>query len=149
MKQLKLTLLTSMLFFFVACEKSAKDVYLTHIDIAVLNQQGQNLIGAASTYNESNIKIYQIINGQPQLYNEPNLDADKGFSIINVETGNEKIRVFANYMIRQPKSEILIKFGNTQVDTINCEFSINEGSAFLEKVWYNGVLKSREFTIIK
>lgn len=88
------------------------------------------------------------MNGQPQLYNEPNLDSDKGFMLYG-DGSSVRIRIFTDFNRNQPTALTLVKFGDLPVDTIKCEYRFHGSSVLLKKVWYNGVLKSGDFTIVK
>ncbi len=151
MKILRLSTLLYTLFFLVSCEKDRKNVVISnHVEITILNQQGQNLLATPSAYTKSNINVYYFVNGQPQLYNQPNFQADKGFLLFKDGSGIDKIRVFTDFNENQPTTLSLIKFGNLQTDTIKCEYRFEDGSVFLEKIWYNGVAQpSPYFSIIK
>ncbi len=150
MKTLKLITLLFPFFILVSCKKDEKGISMgNHIDITVQNKQGQNLLSAPATFSKSDINIYHFVNGQPQLYNQPHLDADKGFLLIKDGAGINKMRIFTAFTTNQPTALTLVKFGNLQTDTIKCEYRFAKGSLFLEKVWYNGVLKPREFTVVK
>ncbi|RYG22135.1 MAG: hypothetical protein EOO07_00745 [Chitinophagaceae bacterium] len=112
------------------------------------NQQGQNLLVSPAMFTKSNIETYHVINGQAQLFNQPNLDADKGFLVLEGTTG-KIIRIFPYFNKNEKISRTLIKFGDTKIDTIDCEFTFSGSSVLLQKVWYNGTLKSRQFAVVK
>jgi hypothetical protein len=74
---------------------------------------------------------------------------DKGFHITN--EGSPMIRIYLNFDINRKDTHpvTLIKFGTSKIDTINTEFEYIGRSVFLRKIWFNGVEKKQEFTIIK
>lgn len=148
MKAFYLTALMLSLSILPSCDKDKSNVIGNNIEIVVKNQQGQDLI-ANGTYDKSNINVYYIVNGQPQRYNEPLMGADKGFLLFKDFAGVDKIRIYTDYKKGETTSHTLIKFGNSKPDTIKSEFSISGNSVMLNKIWHNGILKQREFTIIK
>ena len=150
MKNGKLISCGLVFFSLISCEKKNSNDYVSlDMDITVLNNEGDNLLSGSGIYNKNNINIYHIVNGQPQLYYDPNLKADKGFLLIDDGKGKNMIRVFANYIANEPSTLTLIKFGNSKMDTIKCEFSVEGSSLSTSKIWFNGELKSKQFTIIK
>jgi hypothetical protein len=148
MKALQQWSLCLWIFLLVSCQKGGV-INSNFVDIIVLNQQGQNILAAPAVYEKSNIEVYKIINGQAQLVNEHKFLADKGFILLNKDTGKEAIRVILNYDGKKSTALTLIKFGNTKIDTIRAEFRFPGNSVILEKVWFNGVRKSGTFSIIK
>ena len=150
MKILKCSLFSIMLLCLFSCERSNNCCTIIDVDVnlTVQNQQGQNLLASPVLFTKSNIETYHVINGQTQLFNQPNLDADKGFLMIDGAKGKE-IRVFPYFNKTEKFSRTLIKFGNTKIYTIDCEFNFSGPSVLLQKVWFNGVLKSPSFVIVK
>lgn len=149
MKTSQRLLLSLGVFLLVSCEKKSADVKSNSVDVTVLNQQGQNILTAPAVYDKSNIEVYNVISGQAQLVNVPNLAADKGFLLLDKGTGKEIIRVVLNYDPTKSTALTLIKFGNTKIDTIKGEFTFSGNTVLLKKVWFNGVEKSSVFSIVK
>lgn len=151
MKILKLTLASILLFCLYSCNSGNNccTIIDVGVNLTVLNPQGQNLLADPAVYTKSNIETYHMINGQAQLFNRPNLDADKGFLILKESNGKETIRIFAYHNMKEKISRTLIKFGNTKMDTIDCEFKFSGASVLIQKVWYNGELKSKQFAVVK
>ncbi|MDT4861352.1 hypothetical protein FQZ97_959540 [compost metagenome] len=148
MKTLLSLFLSLIVLLFASCEKPGIEIS-THVDLTLLNAQGHNLLAPPAVYVKDDINIYYVINGQAQLYNEPKLDYNKGFKIIN--EGVSRIRIFLNYDIKgkERTALTLIKLGTAKIDTIKGEFEYTNRSVFLRKIWFNGALKSHEFTIVK
>lgn len=150
MKIVKATLVLMALIGFFSCErKSCCTIIDVHFYLTVLNQQGQNLLAAPAIYTKSNIETYHVIDGKPQLFDQPHLNANKGFLVINEGSGKNVIQVFPYFNKKEKRSTTLIKFGDLEMDTIECEFRFSGASVFLEKVWHNGELKSKSFIVVK
>ncbi|MES2651959.1 MAG: hypothetical protein V4663_09465 [Bacteroidota bacterium] len=117
-----------------------------HVDLKINNSQGQNLLATPATFDKKNIEVFYVVDGKPERYDRPNLDASGAFILFDDLSG---IRVFLNHNKDEKRPVTLIKFGNTKTDTISAEFTRNGSSTQLKKVWLNGVLKERSFMIIK
>jgi hypothetical protein len=149
----KLVFSLLMLLLFSCEKKYGVDISNT-IDITVLNTQGQNLLAAPAVFTKSNIDIYHIVNGQAQLFDNSNLPTDgdfdyKGFKII--DEGASRIRIYLDYDVnrKETTSLTLVKFGTSKMDTLKGEFAFEGRSVSLRKVWLNGVLQTREFSLVK
>lgn len=150
MRVFRISLFSIVLFCLLSCEGSTNccTIIDRDVNLTVQNQQGQNLLVSPAMFTKSNIETYHVINGQAQLFNQPNLDADKGFLVLEGTTG-KIIRIFPYFNKNEKISRTLIKFGDTKIDTIDCEFTFSGSSVLLQKVWYNGTLKSRQFAVVK
>lgn len=150
MKSILLTILSMALICLFSCEKkNCCSVISNAVEITVLNQQGKNLLAEPAVFTKGDIETYHVVNGKAQLYNQPNLDADKGFLLIKEVVGKERLRLFVYHNKEEKRPRTLIKFGNTKMDTIDCEFRYSGSSVFLEKVWLNGESKTPQFIITK
>lgn len=149
MKKLSALLFLLMFTLLIACEKNAAISISNSVSFSVLNVQGQNMLSTSGGFNKDNIFVYYVVDGKAKLYNQPNLTASKGFNLFGGDGNNGVIQVFLNYEMNVPTSLTLVKFGNTKIDTIKSEFSFENNSVHLRKVWFNGELKSNAFTIVK
>lgn len=143
LKNLYLALsLLALTTIFIACEKDINSTYIdTSISILLVNEQNQNLLAPPAIINSSDINLYYLVNGVPQLFNKPTADAPKGFLINKDPEGRTLLRIFPNDS--DEKFPItLLKIGNSTMDTIKCE-NDKKGSHYLSsiRVWHNGVLK--------
>ncbi|SFG67985.1 hypothetical protein [Pedobacter insulae] len=147
MKTLNLSLLLVVLFFAMSCKKNA-DVIDVQVGISVLTADGRNALAAPALYDASNISIYHIVNGQPQLYVTPAVNGGKPFDITG-SPGYEKLKIYLHFDRSTPTTLTLIKFGNSKMDTISGEFRFVDSSVYLEKAWFNGVSKPKAFNIVR
>ncbi|RZK60494.1 MAG: hypothetical protein EOO91_01265 [Pedobacter sp.] len=149
MKTLNLLFLSVLTGFLVSsCEKNSKEIY-AHVDIKVINSQGANLLSTPAVFNNNNIAVYFVKDGKAELYNQPSPNDNKGFILIKGADGSDAIRLFLNYKQDEPTALTLIKFGDTKIDTVKGEFSFEEGSVFLKRVWLNDMAKPMSFEIVK
>lgn len=131
---------------FISCtsenEKNS-DVVRIGVEFNLLDNQGKDLLNpeAESNYNNAeNIKIYHIINGEPILFNKPNLDLPNGFLIYNRED-EDIYRLGVSSNIDGNTSTTLIEWNNIDTDTIRCDLNKYGSNVVITKVWYNNVLK--------
>lgn len=139
--------------FFISCEKSSKNIAID-VDITVLNQQGQNLLAAPALYTKADVNIYYIINGEVRLFEYSKLPTEGKFNYEPFEITNEgtsRIRIYLNYDVNRKERTALtlVKFGTSKTDTIKGEFDFKGRNVVLNKVWFNGQLKSQQFIIVK
>lgn len=148
MKILKFALLLTASFSIFACKKKS-DIIAANVNVTVLTTDGKNALEAPALYDASNINVYHIVNGQPQLYVAPEIAGRKAFDIVKNAAGKNIIRFYLQYVKNEPTTLTLVKFGNTRMDTIKGEFRFVDASVFCDKVWFNGVSKDIDFSIIK
>ncbi|MDD3004442.1 hypothetical protein [Flavobacterium sp.] len=134
--------------FIVSCSSDeTKNAVLiaTSIDVSITNEAGQDLLNSQNenSYNPQDIKIYYIDNFNAEiLFDRPLWDYSKGFFIYERPNDKFAIRIFTNDIIESEIRTTLIKWNNTETDTIKCEIE-REGNYYtaVTKVWYNGILK--------
>lgn len=148
MKTLKYSLLLFVFFVIVSCKKKS-DYISAHVDLTVLTQDGRNTLSSPAIYDEKNIRVYHVINGQSQLYTDPIYNGGKPYMLLKDKGLPDKIRVFLYYDKDEPTSLTLIQFGDKKIDTIKGEFRYTESSVVCEQVWFNGVAKPHVFSITK
>ncbi|MBF0761702.1 hypothetical protein IR148_11665 [Dysgonomonas mossii] len=107
-----------------------------HIDLVVKDSKGNNLLyqKTPGNYTKDDIKIfYYDSKGSLVLFNNPNLQASKGF----VFSEND-LRLFLVLPQRNTTlSKTLIQFGdNIRLELIS-EFNVSTESILLSKVWVN------------
>lgn len=147
MKTFKLCLLLVTVFLTISCKKKS-DFIDTDVLISVLTADGKNALAAPALYNESNVSLYYFNNGQPQLHTTPAFNGGPPYEITG-SPGHEKLNVYLHFERNTPTVLTLIKFGNAKMDTLKGEFSFEDGSVMIKKVWFNGVLQPRAFSIVR
>lgn len=156
MKVFKLYLLSVFLFAFSCKKESVESVNIeANARILLMDNQSRNLLAEPIAIDINNINIYYVINGKQVLQNNGNLDYPKSFRIINDQDGENVLDVFLNNS-NEPMPVTLVSFGNSDVDTIRCEYRREKLSVICTKIWYNNDLKydvkmnmDRKFSVIK
>lgn len=133
--------------FIVSCssDETKNAVFISGgVEFNVLDIQGNDLLNPqieSNFNNTENIKIYFVINGEAVLFDKPNLDLPKGYLIYKKENEDVyRMGLFVN--LEGNTTTTLIKWNNTETDTIKCEIE-RKGNYYISvsKVWYNNVLK--------
>lgn len=136
----RLSILFGFLCLFLSCQTPGGGTYIDiSIEISLVDQHGQNLFAPTGPITKNDITISYLIDGKEVVYNEPHLDAAKGFSFIDDKT----IRILPNTDKKEKFPITIIKFGNFNADVIKCEVERKRGNAYtsIVKVWHNNVLK--------
>mgnify|MGYP000909915260 CR=1 FL=1 len=117
------------------------------IDFKLQDSNGNNLLSGetASNLSYADIDVIYFDNNVEKVYNNPLLDASKGYLIMS-EGNNAYIRLYLN-LPKNNDTESLsyIKIKNSDIDTLKSLFSISSGtdgnygggSICVQKVWYN------------
>ena len=120
----------------------------TNIDLLIKDVSGQDLLNASTpnTLNTNNIKLFYLVNGQPQEVYNPNLSYPRNYFIFDYSLYNSNaIRVFPNDKSSDEFPITYIRWNESDTDTIKCHYlkgSSGAGSYIVcDKVWYNGILK--------
>lgn len=144
---MKCLLIVLVAFSIISCssEDTKNAVFISGgVEFNVLDIQGNDLLNPqieSNFNNTENIKIYFVINGEAVLFDKPNLDLPKGYLIYKKENEDVyRMGLFVN--LEGNTTTTLIKWNNTETDTIKCEIE-RKGNYYISvsKVWYNNVLK--------
>lgn len=116
------------------------------IDILLQNSVGEDLLNSQTNNNllNSDIKVYQIVNGtETELYNS-DLDCPRNFCIID-DGKNKVFRLFPIEKIEAQRASLLIKWNSLRSDKIIANIVSNQNgnnsNTFCDSVWVNGILK--------
>ena len=145
MKTLSNLTILLIFLFYTSCKNSVPPAI--SVDITVLNQQGQNLLGPPAVYTKENIDLFYVVNGQAQPYNA---NSNKGFFFIP-DNNLHRIRIDLNFDRKEKYPLTLVKFGNSKIDTIKAKFSFKlQSMPRIQAIWLNGIEKDiNGFIIIK
>lgn len=110
--------------------------------IEYVSIDGKNIL-----QDDSQIEVYYENNGIAQKVEQPNLTYPNGFAIVSQQNtapnGSDElcVKVFPSDKLNDKNfSTTYIKFGDYQIDTIQCQFNITTNSVYLTKTWLNGTL---------
>ena len=126
------------LFTSCSTNKSSQFIVDTDINISIKDSEGNDLLNPAypDSYQKGNIKLFHIINGEQIEIFDANMNYPKGFFIYKHE--NEyRIRVFPNTDKSEQQLITLIKWNETDTDTIRCNVERTSNSEICRKVWFN------------
>lgn len=147
-----------LLVFAAGCKKIDGPVNISAAaNILLLDTEGNNLLTSPQKVKIEDIQLYYVNDGQAVSANNGLMNAPKGFEIIKDQNGQEFLRVYLN--INDDKYPLtLIRFSESDTDTIKTEFSRNNESVLCSKIWYNEILKwdvndrsarDEQFTVVK
>lgn len=133
------------IFSLVSCSRNEEPknesvVIGNKIDVLIQNANGQDLLNksTANTLNTDNIKLYYLVDGNPQEVYIPNSTNPKNYYIFNYEVYNSNaIRIFLNDQSKDEYPIAYIKWNQSDTDTIKCHFYRDNGIVTIDKVWYN------------
>lgn len=138
------------LFLIISCNNSRDEPSdATNIDngiaLIIKNKDGQDLLSTTTvnSLNTDKIKLFYVVNGQPQEVFFPNLDYPRMFHIINY-VDSKAIAISLNNQSTDEFPLAYIKWNESDTDTIKAHFNRgigNDGSFVIcDKVWYNDQL---------
>jgi len=156
MRTLSLLFLLALTF---GCKKSnSGDIDISAAtNILLLDAQGNNLLVSPAKINVENIQVYYVKDGQTLSAYNGLMDTPKGVKVIKNQNGQEVLRVYLNTN-EEEFPLTLIRFSESDTDTIKATFNRKNGSVLCSKIWHNEVLKwdvtdpqagEEHFTIIK
>ena len=130
----------------ISCDENENATNLDYgFACCVLDQNGNDLLDPLTSraIDTSQIKIYHIINGEPILYYNPMGDAPKGYGITEpLMYANIAGFVFHTAMDwrvdANNRSITIIKWDESESDTITVLIEKTENSAIGIKYWING-----------
>lgn len=148
MKKIIILLCFSLLSCHVDDNKNCCMNIESDILISLENSQGMDLLDPASnvSIDTSNIHVsYEMKNGNKKLINDLNLDASKGFHLIEPEetqTDKYGFQLFLNtdYIDKEDISYTYIEWSPTDTDQIKSQFIRENNNLLVSKVWVNGEL---------
>lgn len=108
------------------------------IELVVKDAEGNDLLDpeTLNAFNESDIKLFYLINGNlEEVYNE-NMDYPRNFLIFK-QGGNYRIRIFLNDSENEYYPETHIQWNETEIDIIKSQFIRTTNSVRKQKIWLN------------
>ncbi|MGC3943306.1 MAG: hypothetical protein QM762_02015 [Chryseolinea sp.] len=146
-KLIKLALLTVFITFFSSCEEKLCGCTIVDavVNIMVTDSENRNLFDPSTPgyFKEEDIRIYFLRDGKREEAYAANLDNPRYFSIDQSGTNNEYVmRLFPDLETHgSDVTSTIIKWNDTDEDTVDCEIRSTDNSTIITKVWYNDVLE--------
>lgn len=144
MRQLILLLMIS---FFSCNSNDENQPSATNLDVGVsfyvLNENGEDLLNPnnQNSIDITNLKIYELINGEEVEINNPNSDAPKGFSVVSPEGKYDKYRLdlTLNILEKSNTTITLLKWSESDLDSFKTELEKGEDYIICKKIWVNDI----------
>jgi len=108
----------------------------TSFEVSIKNNAGEDLLDPnnPNSYNENEIKIFYLINGEMEEVYDALMDSPRNFFIFKSES-EYKLRLFLDYST--DFTTTYIKWNESEMDTIQAEIFKTEGLTAYSKAWYN------------
>ncbi|TDP01557.1 hypothetical protein [Flavobacterium sp. 245] len=142
----KLLIILTITTFFACDSKDDNDVnsfYLnTDIDFSVFNADGEDLLNPETPnhLDESQIKLFYVVNGVTEEFFEGNLDYPKNIRIL--KKGKQYVIGVGLNHSENGKSITYIQWNEKDTDTIEATFARGKTFIYPKDVWLNGKLVS-------
>lgn len=149
--QLNLAGLILLLLMFVCCNKKSDCCTFIDVDLRIFYQDssGHRLINSNPFFQASNIQIYFKNGDQFEYAFDSNLDYPNHFYVEKIQS-KEILRLFPSNFYKENRSTTLIALNKTIVDTLVCEFDLNNNNTILKQAWLNGIeIKNRYIEVKK
>ncbi|MBB6611034.1 hypothetical protein H7F15_08300 [Pontibacter sp. Tf4] len=138
--------LTSLLFVFLlltSCKSDdpEKAIVDTKIEMSVKDASGADMLDPtnANGYNAEEIEIFYVVDGVKQKVNNTDMDHPKGFHIFK-QGDTYRIRIFPNADFHSSFPVTIVKWNETNSDTIKCNIERTDNSQICKQVWVNDEL---------
>lgn len=142
---MKTTILTLMLtVLLLGCNNSDDESQFSLgnvIELGVKDNNGVDLLNPNNpeSFNESDIRLFYLINGNIEEVNNPTADSPRGFLIFEQNESN-RIRIFLNYSESEELPITYVQWDETDTDTLKCKIRRTSSLVTAEKVWLNDEL---------
>lgn len=116
------------------------------VNLEVQSSAGLDLLDPqnGNSFTQNNIDVFYLKEGTFVKVYDASKDFPKGIQIYKEGAGKNVLRLFANTSTDHMNNSItLIKFGNTQADTLKAQLQKDGTSITISKAWINGVLIDR------
>jgi len=138
-------LLFCLAFILLFCNEDHPTIIDISVDMWIRDQSGNNLLNAATAgyYKKEDIRIFYLQDGVRKEFNNPRMDAPRGFIIYRNDGNGEYVMKLSPYegIVDKEITTTYIQWNDTQTDTVRCLMSRIYQSIYCKKIWYNNVLK--------
>lgn len=111
------------------------------------DESGEDLFSSESYtyYNKDSIRIYYMVNNQPEEIYNSRVDAPRNF-YINYSNNRFRMQLYPNYEPSEEFPVTLIYWNSNDTDTLKCGFERNSNTIICNKVWFNEDLVWQDFS---
>ena len=143
---MKKTILTlTIMTLLLGCSKNSDDENQFSlgavIELGIRNSAGVDLLNPNNqeSFNESDIKLFYLINGNVEEVNNPTADLPRNFQIFE-QNGSYRIGISLNYSESEELPITYVQWNETDTDTLKCKIRRTSSLVTAEKVWLNDEL---------
>tara|TARA_B110000114_G_C15043745_1_gene378286 strand:- start:172 stop:657 length:486 start_codon:yes stop_codon:yes gene_type:complete len=137
--------LPAILFF--SCNNDEKPLSATNLDVVVsfyvLNDEGEDLLNPnnQNSIEITNLRIYELVNGEEIEVFNPNSDAPRGFSLISPDGKFDKYRLNLTLNILEDSNPTitLLKWSESDTDSFKAELDRGDNYIICQKIWVNDI----------
>jgi hypothetical protein len=147
-----ITLLTGILITgILSCEQGDDCCAMVDVNVNIhyQTQSGENLINSVDEFNATNIKIYYKNEEAFEYVYNGDLDYPNMHYVREDENGHLILTVFPSNYYEGNFSTTLIELNPYTVDTLRCEFDLENNSEICKQAWINGMAMTNRFIEIK
>lgn len=146
MKKFEIFTLTaiSILLIFTSCNKEEETKLVgafigVGINVSIKNNLGEDLLDPnnPNAFNENDIKVYYLIDGEMIEVFDPLMDYPRNFKIFKNES-DFRVRIFLDHST--DKTTTYIKWNDSEIDEIKADIYTTENHISYSKAWYNSDL---------
>ncbi|WP_086478479.1 MULTISPECIES: hypothetical protein [Arenibacter] len=140
MKYLISFLIIPLLYSCSSDDGKEQFVYDVSVEFSVKDSEGNDLLNPenSNSFDESEIKLFYLINGEVNEVYDGNMDHPRNFVINEYPPASEyRIGVFLNYSETEEQPTTYIKWNETDTDTLKCEVYRTNSLTKITKLWLN------------
>ncbi len=151
---ISISLITAFFFTFLTLQSCSNTsdcctTIDTEINIHYITADGQNLINSDTDYNQENIRIYYLNGDNFEYFYFGNLDYPNMHKVYERDSSDLILRVFPSNLYDGNFSTTLIELNSAVMDTLVCEFRLENNLEICTNAWLNGVQMNDRFIQVK
>lgn len=110
-------------------------------EFSITDNEGNDLLNPdnSNSYNHSEIKLFYKKNGVYEEVFDENLDYSRNIKIYK-HIDKYRIGIVLNHSVEEVQPETVIRWNESESDTIKCEFYQTNSLIRIDKVWLNNTL---------
>lgn len=141
------TLAPLLILFSLSCDNTEDCCVIIDNDVQIhyKNALGQNLINSTEAFQASNIKIFFKKGDAYEYVYNSNFDNPNMHRLDTDPNDNLILTVFPSDIYQGNFSTTLIQLNKNVVDTLYCEFLLDDGNQICKNAWLNGVVMKNRF----
>ena len=108
------------------------------INISILGENNEDLLNPATegSFNNENIEVLYLVNGELVSYNKPSINNPHGY-MIDFEEGQWFLNLSPDFDQNSNSVTFYIRWNYTTTDTIVCNYTAKNNTIVCEEITYN------------